>query len=147
MIEKSERARKTLKPNCSHTTHWWSMSLGGYLDLDLDLFPSSYRRGLQSHPLLFFLFLSITLTHPGSSHRSLVFLSRSRRVHVLPRTRAHNSTWLAEFTCVRKRREPTPSVPATRHLHMLLSILSSRRAGRIRQTGKRKRGRELSGVG
>lgn len=57
------------------------MSLGGYLDLDLDLFPSSYRQGLQSHPLLFFLFLSITLTHPGSSHRSLVFLSRSRRAH------------------------------------------------------------------
>lgn len=51
---------------------------------------------------------------PSPSHRSLFFLARSRRVHAPPRTRAHSSTWLAGFTCARKRREPTPGVPAAR---------------------------------
>lgn len=86
--------------------------------------------------------LSGTLTRSGPSHRSLLFLSRSRSVHVLPRTRAHSSTWLAGFTCARKRREPTPDVPAARHLHhdVVYSVGSPRRSDSANRREKERKG-------
>lgn len=72
-----------------------------------DVFPSPYRRARPRSP-------RNPYQSPVPPIRSLFFLARSRRVHAPPRTRAHSSTWLAGFTCARKRREPTPGVPAAR---------------------------------